>query len=59
VAAERAKIVKQPDVVERLGGETTLMATTPAELRRHVAAESARWVRLIKEFDISFDNAKN
>jgi tripartite-type tricarboxylate transporter receptor subunit TctC len=57
--SELAKIVKLPDVVERLGGETTLMATTPAEFRRHVAAESARWVRLIKEFDISFDDTKN
>jgi tripartite-type tricarboxylate transporter receptor subunit TctC len=56
---ELARIVKLPDVVERLGGETTLMATPPAEFRRHVAAESARWVRLIKEFDISFDDAKN
>lgn len=56
---ELAKIVKLPDVVERLGGETTLMATPPAEFRRHVAAESARWVRLIKEFDISFDDTKN
>jgi tripartite-type tricarboxylate transporter receptor subunit TctC len=57
--SELAKIVKLPDVVERLGGETTLMATPPAEFRRHVAAESARWIRLIKEFDISFDDAKN
>ncbi len=57
--SELARIVKLPDVIERLGGETTLMATTPVEFRRHVAAESARWVRLIKEFDISFDDAKN
>jgi tripartite-type tricarboxylate transporter receptor subunit TctC len=57
--SELAKIIKLPDVIERLGGETTLMATPPAEFRRHVAAESARWVRLIKEFDISFDDAKN
>lgn len=57
--SELAKMVKLPDVIERLGGETTMMATPPAEFRRHVAAESARWVRLIKEFDISFDDAKN
>lgn len=56
---ELAKIVKQPDVIERLGAETTLMASPPAEFRRHVSAESARWVRLIKEFDISFDDTKN
>ncbi len=56
---ELARIVRLPDVVERLGAETTLMATTPAEFRRHVAAESARWVRLIREFDLSFDDAKN
>jgi tripartite-type tricarboxylate transporter receptor subunit TctC len=57
--AELAKIIKHPDVTDKLGQETALMATTPAEFRRHVAAETARWVRLIKEFDISFDDAKN
>lgn len=57
--SELAKIVKLPDVAERLGAETALMATTPAEFSRHVAAETARWIRLIKEFDISFDDAKN
>jgi tripartite-type tricarboxylate transporter receptor subunit TctC len=57
--AELAKIVKHADVVERLGAETTLMATSPAEFRAHATAETARWVRLIKEFDISFDDARN
>jgi tripartite-type tricarboxylate transporter receptor subunit TctC len=57
--AELAKIVKHPDVVEKLGQETALMATTPDEFRRHVAAETARWVRLVKDFDISFDDARN
>ncbi len=57
--AELAKIIKHPDVAERLGQETALMATTPAEFRRHVAAETARWVKLIQDFDISFDDAKN
>lgn len=57
--AELAKIIKHADVVERLGAETTLMATGPAEFRRHATAETARWVKLIKEFGISFDDAKN
>ena len=35
------------------------MATSPEQFRRHVGAETARWLRLIKEFDISFDDAKN
>lgn len=56
---ELARIVKLPDVVERLGAETTLMATPPAEFRRHAAAETARWVRLIKESGITFDDSKN
>jgi len=56
--AELARIVKLPDVAERLGAETALMATTPSEFRRHVAAETARWVKLIKEFGISFEDAK-
>jgi len=58
VQGELSKIIKHPDVAERLGAETALMATTPAEFRRHVASETARWVRLIKEFGISFEDAK-
>jgi tripartite-type tricarboxylate transporter receptor subunit TctC len=57
--SELARIVKLPDVIERLGAETTLMATPPAEFRRHVATETARWVRLIKEAGITFDDSKN
>ena len=57
--AELARIVRLPEVAEKLGAETALMATPPEQFRRHVGAETARWLKLIKEFDISFDDAKN
>jgi len=53
---ELAKIIKLPDVASKLGAETALYATTPAEFRRYAQNETARWVKLVKENNIKFDD---
>jgi tripartite-type tricarboxylate transporter receptor subunit TctC len=51
---ELAKIIKHPDVANKLGAETALYATTPEEFRKYAQNETARWIRLVKENNISF-----
>jgi len=53
---ELAKIIKLPDVASKLGAETALYATTPAEFRRYAQNETARWVKLVRENNIKFDD---
>lgn len=53
---ELAKIIKLPDVASKLGAETALYATTPAEFKRYAQNETARWVKLVKENNIKFDD---
>ncbi len=55
---ELAKIIKHPDVAGKLGRETALYATTPAEFRKYAQNETARWVKLVKENNIKFDEKK-
>ena len=50
VSAEIAKVLKSPDVVERLtvdGGEP--VASTPEQFRQHLAAEITRWKKVVKD----------
>ena len=54
---ELAKIIKQPDIQQKLGGETTLIASTPEQFRRIAIAETERWQRLLKENNIRIDEA--
>ena len=53
--AEAAKIAKMPDVQQRLGEDTTLVANTPEQYRRLVAAETERWRKLVIDNNIKFD----
>ena len=53
---ELAKIIKLPDVASKLGAETALYATTPAEFKKYAQNETARWVKLVKENNIKFDD---
>ena len=53
---ELAKIIKLPDVASKLGAETALYATTPAEFKKYAQNETARWVKLVKENNITFDD---
>lgn len=55
---ELARIIKHPDVTGKLGLETALYATTPAEFRKYAQDETARWVKLVKENNIVFDDPK-
>jgi tripartite-type tricarboxylate transporter receptor subunit TctC len=43
-------------VASKLGAETALYATTPAEFKRYAQNETARWVKLVKENNIKFDD---
>jgi len=52
---ELAKIIKHPDVANKLGAETALFATTPAEFKKYAQNETARWIKLVKENNITFD----
>jgi tripartite-type tricarboxylate transporter receptor subunit TctC len=54
--AELVKSARSPDVVARLapdGGEP--VGSTPEEFSRHIAAELARWGKLVRETGIRFE----
>jgi len=53
VQGELAKIIKQPEVRQKFGEDSTLVASTPAEFKRHFLAESARWKKLVEETGIA------
>jgi len=53
--SEAARIAKMPDVQQKLGEDTTLVANTPEQYRRVVAAETERWRRLVSDNNIRFD----
>ncbi len=55
IQAELVKVIKHPDVAQKLGAETRLMATTPDEFRRHVTRETERWRKLVQENGIRFE----
>ncbi len=52
LSAELAKVVKSPEVVKRLENETQLIGSTPAEFARHIATETDRWRKMIKQSGI-------
>jgi tripartite-type tricarboxylate transporter receptor subunit TctC len=42
--------LKMPDVAQRLAGDgSTPVGSTPAEFNKHIAAEIAKWKKLVKE----------
>ncbi len=55
LSSELAKVVKSPDVVKRLSHETQLIGSTPEQFARHVATETERWRKMIKEAGITLD----
>jgi tripartite-type tricarboxylate transporter receptor subunit TctC len=52
LSAELAKVVKSPEVIKRLENETQLVGSTPAEFGRHIATETDRWRKMIKQSGI-------
>ncbi len=53
---ELTKVIKHPDVANKLGAETALYATTPAEFKRYAQNETARWKKLVSDNNIRFDD---
>ena len=53
---ELAKIIKIPDIKEKLGDETTLLALPPAEFRKVSMTETERWKKLVADNNIKFDD---
>jgi tripartite-type tricarboxylate transporter receptor subunit TctC len=54
--AEIARALRQPDVQERfaiLGME--VIAGTPAEFRKDISSEIARWAKVVKDANIKVD----
>ena len=55
LSAELAKVVKAPEVVKRLSNETQLIGSTPEFFGRHIAAETDRWRKMIKQSGITLE----
>ena len=53
VQGELARIIRQPDIQQKFGDDTTLVAATPAEFKRHFTSESERWKKLVAESGIT------
>lgn len=53
VQVELAKIIRNPEVQQKFGEDSTLVASTPAEFRRHFLSESERWKKLVAESGIA------
>ena len=52
---ELAKIIKIPEIKEKLGDETTLLALGPAEFRKIASTETARWQKLLSDNNIKLE----
>lgn len=56
VQGEFAKVLKIPEVRQKLGDETSIIGSTPAEFRKHAMAETERWKKLVADNNIKFDD---
>jgi len=53
LSEELARVVKMPDVAQKLSDDGTLMiGSTPGELRQYMADESARWRKVVADAGI-------
>lgn len=56
INADMKKVLAQPDVVKRLAeGGNEVVASSPEEAERSLAADLVRWERLIKQRDLRFE----
>ena len=53
---ELAKIMKLPEIQQKLGEDTTLIGSTPEQFRRLVLTETERWQKLVKDNNIKLDD---
>lgn len=56
VQGEFAKVLKIPEIKQKLGDETSVVGSTPAEFRRHAMGETERWKKLVADNNIKFDD---
>jgi tripartite-type tricarboxylate transporter receptor subunit TctC len=53
LSADLARVAKAPDVVQRLEADSvTMVGSTPAEFRKVIAAETARWKKVVQDTGI-------
>ena len=52
---EFARISRMPDMQQKAGEDTTLIASTPEQFRRLITAETERWRKLVKEANLKPD----
>ena len=53
--AELQKVAKVPEIKEKLGAETTILALGPQEFRKIASSETARWQKLITDNKINLE----
>jgi tripartite-type tricarboxylate transporter receptor subunit TctC len=52
---EFAKMARLPEMQQKLGEDTLLVASTPEQFRRLITTETDRWRKLVQENNIKFD----
>lgn len=53
LSAELARVARAPEIVAKLEGDSaTMVGSTPEAFRRHIAAETARWGRIVRQAGI-------
>ena len=55
LSSELNRVVRSPDIVQRLSAETQLIGSTPEEFRKHIALEHDRWRKLIQDNKLKFE----
>ncbi len=55
LSSELARIVKAPEIVQRLSSEGILIGSTPEAFRRYINVETERWRKLVNETGIKFE----
>ena len=56
IQGEFAKVLKIPEIKQKLGDETSVIGSTPAEFRKHAMGETERWKKLVADNNIKFDD---
>ena len=58
INAEFLKVVKAPDISQKLERDegSVIIGNTPAQFQAHIAAELARWPRMVRDLGISMED---
>jgi len=53
LSAELARVAKAPEIVQKLEGDSaTMVGSTPEVFRKHIAAETAKWRKIVQDTGI-------